>query len=699
MVNDMSYISTQDYKERCYAGILGKLIGVYMGRPVEGWPYDRIKTVFGMIQTYPSASLGLPLIVADDDISASLTFIRAGEEHDELTAENIGKTWLNQIIENKTVLWWGGMGRSTEHTALINLQHGIPAPLSGSIELNGEVVPIQIGAQIFNDIFTMLFPRDPETARRVTIEASSVSHDGVALDISGYLAAIRADAFGGDNIRELIERHRGLAEFHITQDVIDRSLELFETVEDWREARDILDENFGYETQVGGCPAVSNLAMTLLSLLWGGDDFHQVIAIASSAGLDTDSNAGLVGLLTGIRLGIDAIPLELREPVSDRAYVVSAEGGECVTDAVREAKRVIAIAHKLHGIETTDEVASPRFTFEFSGSVQGFQQCRYQHGDKVAITNVRNGNEGFLHVRPDDGRCDFSVSTPVALDQELMVSNFNTIASPTLYPSQTVTADVRGRGLARLYVAYQSSSGVVIRESEVTELKSDWSEISWSIPRVGNLAPVGLGLRVVAEESGELDVNWIDWGGAPSDYVFSGRFQGDIWDLTPIEMRAWVSNAEIFEADFESTFVVSQARGGAVATVGTRDWSSYQVSASVKSSKGAKAGILVGCGGLRRYLKADIDDLGHLQVVQVRDDNQLVLTESTHEIDSEDFLDMTLSLENDTVQLVVEQRGRRLCETDVVAPDVEPGAAGIYVENGTAWVDSFRIQSKASIQD
>ena len=31
-----------DYVERTYAGVLGKIIGVYLGRPFEGWPYEAI---------------------------------------------------------------------------------------------------------------------------------------------------------------------------------------------------------------------------------------------------------------------------------------------------------------------------------------------------------------------------------------------------------------------------------------------------------------------------------------------------------------------------------------------------------------------------------------------------------------------------------------------------------------------------------
>ena len=34
---------TPDYAERVYAGVLGKVIGVYLGRPFEGWSYERIQ--------------------------------------------------------------------------------------------------------------------------------------------------------------------------------------------------------------------------------------------------------------------------------------------------------------------------------------------------------------------------------------------------------------------------------------------------------------------------------------------------------------------------------------------------------------------------------------------------------------------------------------------------------------------------------
>ena len=31
----------QKYQNQIYAGVLGKIIGVYLGRPVEGWSYKK----------------------------------------------------------------------------------------------------------------------------------------------------------------------------------------------------------------------------------------------------------------------------------------------------------------------------------------------------------------------------------------------------------------------------------------------------------------------------------------------------------------------------------------------------------------------------------------------------------------------------------------------------------------------------------
>src|SRR6185295_16448074 len=111
----------------------------------------------------------------------------------------------NYLIERTTILWWGGMGNSTEHTAYVRLKNGIAAPRSGSMALNGQVVAEQIGAQIFIDGWAMVAPGDPELAADLAGRAASVSHDGVAIHAAQTLAAMEAHAFVEPNMDNLFE--------------------------------------------------------------------------------------------------------------------------------------------------------------------------------------------------------------------------------------------------------------------------------------------------------------------------------------------------------------------------------------------------------------------------------------------------------------------------------------------------------------
>ena len=96
-----------DYLERVYAGVLGKIIGVYVGRPFEGGSYEQILEGLGKIWYYVHEKRGVPLIVTDDDITGTFTFLRAMPDHGnspDLTAAQIGHSWMNYLIEERTIL-------------------------------------------------------------------------------------------------------------------------------------------------------------------------------------------------------------------------------------------------------------------------------------------------------------------------------------------------------------------------------------------------------------------------------------------------------------------------------------------------------------------------------------------------------------------------------------------------------------------
>ena len=177
------------------------------GRSRAG-PTSRSPTSSARSPATSTTSCGVPLIVTDDDITGTFTFFRALEDSGydpDLGSEAVGRAWLNYLIENRTILWWGGLGHSTEHTAYLRLKSGIPAPRSGSAELNGQVTSEQIGAQIFIDAWAMASPGDPARAAALARTAARVSHDGEAVHAAALLAAMEAQAFVEGDLDRLLD--------------------------------------------------------------------------------------------------------------------------------------------------------------------------------------------------------------------------------------------------------------------------------------------------------------------------------------------------------------------------------------------------------------------------------------------------------------------------------------------------------------
>jgi hypothetical protein len=255
-----------------------------------------------------TTKLGLPLVVTDDDISGTFTFLRALPDHGNslnLTPFQIGQTWLNYLIEEKTILWWGGMGNSTEHTAYLRLKNGIAAPQSGSIATNGQIVAEQIGSQIFIDGWAMVAPGDPALAVDLARRASSVSHDGEAIYGAQVMAAMEALAYVEQDIDCLLDT---AVSFIPTESVIYRMIadirQWHKVDGDWRVTRERIVKQYGYKDYIGNCHMVPNHALIILGLLYGEGDFQKSLMICNTAGWDTDCNSGNLGCLLGIRNGL-----------------------------------------------------------------------------------------------------------------------------------------------------------------------------------------------------------------------------------------------------------------------------------------------------------------------------------------------------------------------------------------------------------
>lgn len=677
-----------DYSERVYAGVLGKIVGVYLGRPFEGWANRDIERTFGEITGYVHEQRGVPLVVTDDDISGTFAFLRALEEHGyprDLTPNQVRETWLNAIVERRSILWWGGMGVSTEHTAFLRMKHGTPAPESGSIARNGRTVAEQIGAQIFIDGWAMVAPNDPTFAADLARRAASVSHDGEALYGAMALAAMESAAFGESNLDTL----RDVALDHIPKDCLIATMirelrDLRAQEPDWRKALARLDERYGYRRYGGGCHMIPNHGLIQLALLWGDGDFDRSLMIVNTGGWDTDCNSGNVGCLMGIRGGLGAIADRWRGPVRDRMYLPTANGGRCVTDAVREAERVVKAGFALAGEAYDAPKAGARFTFHQRGSVQGFESLV---GEATLANVAGQGLEiGFRT----------SVAEPVRVGTETLptrrlnpAGGYGCDACPTLYPGQRLTARAMAEASngdevqVGLFVGLAGEERPTLLDGPPSTLApGQTADLVWGVPETLSqpVETVGLVLSGPTSETARVVLDRLDWGGSP-ETTFFGRSGHSRW------RDAWVPGCTRFEASWEDAeFRAVQDEGEGLAIHGEDAWRDYRVETTLKPRLARAVGVAVRVQGLRRHVALVLSDDRTLRLVRTLGDARDVLAEAPLPFALDHTYRVAIEVCGDRV--AAEADGVRL--EGAVGP-LDGGALAILVQDGNVHVGAVRI--------
>ena len=694
-----------DFEERVYAGVLGKIIGVYLGRPFEGWSYDRIMSELGEINYYVHEQLGKPLIVTDDDISGTFTFIRALADYDnarDITPAQIGQTWLNYLINQRTILWWGGLGNSTEHTAYLRLVDGIQAPRSGSMELNSKVVAEQIGAQIFIDGWAMVAPGDPVFAADLARRASSVSHDGEAIYGAQVLAAMEAQAFTESDLDTLLDVGVSMipADSVIAR-MIGELRELRRTEDNWRVALAWLQENYGYDRYGGNCHMVPNHGLMILSLLYGDDDFQKTMMIVNTGGWDTDCNSGNIGCLMGIKNGLAGLETgpDYRGPVADRLYLPTADGGRAVTDALIETYHLVNSARGLQGLppvapkQARPSGAGPRFNFDLPGAVQGFMpdQSIDAQGtltlENVAGHSATGTRSLAFHYRGiATGRTARAGTATFLTPEAAKMPGYGLICSPTLYAGQTVrarveadagnsTADGVGAVTCNLYIrVYGAGDACTIRRGPAIQLQPGAGNVLvWTIdPTDGDpIAEIGLEIHSGKRADGTLYLDTLTWDGAPTITLNKPDHDGTMW------RQAWVNGVDDFWS-WDDLRVI-QNRGTGLIIQGTGDWKDYEVSAEINPHLIKRGGLAARVQGMRRYYALLLCGGQKLRLVKALDgDTTLAETDFAWTYDQPYAL--TLRVEGN--RIIASADGVRLFDVTDTDRPLTAGGIAIVIDEG-----------------
>jgi ADP-ribosylglycohydrolase len=623
----MGYIEShsQEYKEKVYAGVLGKIIGVYLGRPFEGWTHDRIMNELGEITGYVHDRLGVPLIVTDDDITGTFSFIRALEDYPEsgksITSREIGMGWLNTIIEGQTILWWGGRGVSTEHTAFLNLKEGIEAPRSGSIAQNGQSTAEQIGAQIFIDAWAMVAPDNPELARKLAIEAGTVSHDGASVEAAVVIAVMESLAFAQKDISQLIESALSYISDRSIIKLMARELIEFRKREgDWHRALAFIQDRYGYDKYPGNCHIVPNHGLILMALLYCDNDFLKAQTIINTSGWDTDCNAANVGCIMGIKNGLAGIPASLRDPVNDRLYLPTANGGRCISDALDVTKYLLSLSQKLHEIDLN--LPSEQYSFFLPGSTQGFVSREGK------IENIPLGDERVLRLQSGKKLTRFQVNSHIPREDYDM-PGYKLIGSPRIYPGQKV----------QIKISSEKTSGVGIYIETIDDRgKEDLQYLeenlaigpartyTFTLPgtvpdtNIASISHIGLELQPGVT----VHLHSLSYSGTPTMNLFK-EFTGKgnehkYWS------SSWTSTMDNFQPWKKGVLMVKNKERGLV-TQGTEEWKDYQIKVSISSSLFDKIGLVAHHQGFTHYVALYLQSDGTCVLSQNFDEEAVLAQE------------------------------------------------------------------------
>ena len=716
----MTFQLDRKYEEKVYAGVLGKIIGVYLGRPFEQWSHELILETLGPIEYYVNNKLDKPLIVTDDDITGTFTFLRALTDYgcsDEISAQQIGQTWLNNIVEGETILWWGGYGLSTEHTAYKNLKKGVFAPESGSKSLNGQAISEQIGAQIFIDGWAMVSPGDPEKAADLAKRAASVSHDGEAVYGAQIIAAMEAEAFVENDITKLIETGKKL---------IPRTSTIFKAIEDiqnwhsqnkdWLSTRGLISEKYGYDKFPGACHIVPNHSLIIMALLHGDGNFQESMKIINTSGWDTDCNAGNLGCLLGIKNGLDNFEgsSDWRGPVNDIMYCPTANGGETITDATRESFKIINIARSMRGLTRQLPKQGARYHFDMPGSTQGWMvRKRTNLSENTVISNVA--------MRPGDhSRClsvEFEKINQTAVS-EIYVNTFmpeniknltgkqrevffsyNFLCSPIFYPGQEITAKIRAdirnynEVFVKLFVRYYGENDRSVSiYSGAKKLKAGEAILNKWAPLIHDGNPVyEIGLRIEASKTttGKIYLDSLDFSGEVQTCfkrpLHTPPFErGKEFEPPRAEMwrNSWVkaTNHWTDRQIKGEAFRIGHDDGRGIIITGTSDWKDYSISSKIIFELASSGGLAARVQGLERFYAAELSNKNKFRLLKLLDGKKIL---AEYDIMFELFreYEIGLSVRGNLITCYLDGEEKLSVIDD--SNTLKSGGIGLFVENGT----------------
>lgn len=476
-------MDVQKVIEKTYAAWLGKIIGIRLGAPVEGWTAQEIKETYGKVTGY---LVDYGTFAADDDSNGPLFFVRALQEgNKEISAKQMGDNVLNWLCDGHGFFWWGGVGIATEHTAYENLKQGIPAPQSGSVQVLGKALAEQIGGQIFSDCWGYVAFNDPALARDLAQKMSSVTHDLDGIQGGIFVAVAIALAYSLTSTREIVKEALNYLDQNSSYAALCK--EIIKQVDDHPHQPEsvlhYIQTHHGYDKYPGICHILPNTAIMIWALLYGNNDFDTTMTMLCEAGWDTDCTLGNVGSIMGAMLGLEGIADKWVKPIQDVLLASSCIGSENIDTVSRTALMFAELGLKLKNQELPEEYTTSKHITQFvlPRSTGGFRTNAHRYFEanlincdkklKVIINNAYPKTKGKVFQR--------TYYSP----KDVYDSRYEPSFSPTVYPKEMLRFTISNplKLDAQFSVYVQDEEGMII-ESERVSVSKESTVLSLQLP-------------------------------------------------------------------------------------------------------------------------------------------------------------------------------------------------------------------------
>ena len=725
-----------DYEEHVYAGLLGLTLGVAAGRKQSG-----------AARLAPSRDLGRELgrigydlnlrgdgldFAADDRLGTALLVARILEDFGSapnLGPEHAAWTFQNYALENRSGLWWGGMGRSAPHSAMLRLKRGVPAGASGSSALNGVVVSEQAGAEMFGPAFGLAFPGDPMRAADLAGKCARVFYDGEALYAAQASAALVSAAFSAVNPSALFDAALRALPLKCAMSSMLANVHAWSSIDNsWQHTRELIHDNYFGVFPDGH--AVPQFAGVALALAHGGGSLRSALEIAALSGWGDANTLGLTACvlcaLHGL-LELESVPF-WTGALNDRLVLPGADGARCATDAAHEALALVRVARRLQNVNTLSPKNGARMHFELPRSTHGFAAEISADSPGLAVLQNVAGHSS-------SGKRTLAIQfNAVTRDQHARVSvpvfahhsNAALQACPALYPGQTIRAFVLadphnpGEIGVRPFIRFLGHGDEVclLRGPEKLLMPEARHEFQWTLPSAqdgerpadtirlerGDAAishvPSLLGSPILEAglemfkspaskapqdaSSGLLHLDYFTWDGPPNTDLGPPKHSGQAW------RNAWVNAAT--RCDFSQSsqaFSLSQDEGTGLLLQGARDWTDYAARASVTPLLARAAGLAVRVQGLQRYYALLLFPGNMIRLIR-QFHGAAVLAEKQFNWHFGQTVELHLRVEAN--RLTASANCDRLFTVDDPKPGLESGAVALLVEEGCLESSPIRIE-------